>query len=160
VLALGFANSELAGLYDRLFEVRLSIGFGTWQISETLHHWVNDGLMTLFFFVVGLEIKREMLVGELASPRQAALPIFAAAAGMAVPALLYVALLPEGTAGQGWGIPMATDIAFALGALVLLGARIPRSVLTFLLALAMVDDLGALVVIALFYTKTIDAPCC
>lgn len=156
VLAIAIANSPFAALYRDLFELPLNIGLGSWQISKTLHHWVNDGLMTLFFFVVGLEIKREILVGELARPRQAALPIIAAVAGMAVPALLYAILVPDGIADRGWGIPMATDIAFALGALVLLGARIPRSMFTFLLALAIVDDLGALMVIALFYTETLD----
>lgn len=156
VLALVAANSSLAGLYSHFIELPFTIGLGSWSISKSLHHWVNDGLMTLFFFVVGLEIKREMLVGELADLRQAALPVIAAGAGMAAPALIYLGLLPDGIAVRGWGIPMATDIAFALGALVLLGARIPRSMLTFLLALAIVDDLGALIVIALFYTETLN----
>jgi NhaA family Na+:H+ antiporter len=121
--------------------------------SEALHHWVNDGLMALFFFVVGLELKREILVGELARPRQAALPIVAAIGGMVVPALIYFAMNPTGDAARGWGIPMATDIAFAIGALVLLASRVPKALITFLVALAIVDDLGAVVIIALFYTE-------
>jgi NhaA family Na+:H+ antiporter len=111
--------------------------------------------MALFFFVMGLEIKREILVGELASPRQAALPIIAAIGGMVVPALIYAAINPDGATARGWGVPMATDIAFAVGALVLLGARIPQALIVFLVALAIVDDLGAVVVIALFYTDSI-----
>jgi NhaA family Na+:H+ antiporter len=121
-------------------------------LELSLHHWINDGLMALFFFVVGLELKREILVGELAQPRQAALPIIGAIAGMIVPALLFLAFNPEGSAARGWGIPMATDIAFAIGALVLLASRVPKALITFLVALAIVDDLGAVVVIAVFYT--------
>lgn len=152
VLALILANSRLAE--DYLHFVHLPIGFhiGAWGLEKTLHHWVNDGLMALFFFVVGLELKREILVGELADPRHAVLPIVAALGGMVVPALIYLALNPAGDAARGWGIPMATDIAFAIGALVLLAGRVPKSLITFLVALAIVDDLGAVVVIAIFYT--------
>ncbi len=155
ILALVLANSALAEMYQHLLHTPVSIGVGEWILEKTLHHWVNDGLMALFFFVVGLELKREILVGELAVPRQAALPIAAAIGGMVVPVLFYLAFNPEGDAAGGWGIPMATDIAFAIGALVLLAHRVPKSLITFLVALAIVDDLGAVLVIALFYTEQI-----
>lgn len=153
VVALVLANSGLAEAYKFLVHLPAGISIGDWALEMTLHHWVNHGLMSLFFFVVGMELKREMLVGELANWRQAALPIVAAIGGMIVPALIYFALNPEGDAARGWGIPMATDIAFAVGALVLLAARVPKALITFLVALAIADDLGAVLVIALFYTQ-------
>lgn len=152
ILALVLANSGLSGIYQHWVHTPIGVSVGGWTLEKTLHHWVNDGLMALFFFVVGLELKREILVGELAVPRQAALPIVAAVGGMVVPALIYFAINPAGEAARGWGIPMATDIAFAIGALVLLASRVPKALITFLVALAIVDDLGAVVVIALFYT--------
>lgn len=155
ILALVLANSALAEMYQHLLHRPIGINIGGWALEKTLHHWVNDGLMALFFFVVGLELKREILVGELAVPRQAALPIVAAIGGMVVPVLVYLAFNPSGNAASGWGIPMATDIAFAIGALVLLGNRVPKALITFLVALAIVDDLGAVLVIALFYTDQI-----
>lgn len=156
VVALAIANSPLASAYQHLLHMPLAVSAGGWTLEKTLHHWINDGLMALFFFLVGLEIKREVLVGELASPRQAALPIIAAVGGMIVPASLYWLINPEGAAARGWGIPMATDIAFAVGVLALLGSRVPKSLLMFLVALAIVDDLGAVLVIAVFYTETIS----
>lgn len=151
-LALGWANSPWAESYTRLWETELTVGLGGLSAHSTLHHLINDGLMAVFFFLVGLEIKREMLAGELASLRQAALPLAAAAGGMIAPALLY-AMLNAGTAGEpGWGVPMATDIAFALGVLALLGERVPVGVRVFLAALAIVDDIGAVLVIAVFYS--------
>lgn len=158
VLALVLANGPLAEAYRHLVHTPVALTVADWSIEKTLHHWVNDGLMALFFFLVGLELKREILVGELAAPRQAALPIVAALGGMAVPALIYYALNPDGPAARGWGIPMATDIAFAIGALVLLAGRVPKALITFLVALAIVDDLGAVVVIALFYTEQLVWP--
>lgn len=152
LLALVLANTGWADAYHHWVHLPVSFGIGDWSITKTLHHWVNDGLMVLFFFVVGLELKREMLVGELADPRHAALPIVAALGGMVVPALIYLAFNPDAPDSRGWGIPMATDIAFAIGALVLLANRVPKALITFLAALAIVDDLGAVVVIALFYT--------
>ncbi|MDH5379194.1 MAG: Na+/H+ antiporter NhaA [Gammaproteobacteria bacterium] len=157
LLALVLANSPLAESYQHLLHTPVSLAFGGIELSKTLHHWINDGLMALFFFVVGLEIKREILVGELADIQQASLPIIAAIGGMVVPATLYFALNSDATLAKGWGIPMATDIAFAVGVLVLLGNRIPKTLLTFLVALAIVDDLGGVVVIALFYTQTINS---
>jgi NhaA family Na+:H+ antiporter len=156
VLALLLANSPLDYLYQQIQHLEIGLNIGSWSIENSLHHWVNDGLMALFFFVVGLELKREILVGELANPRQAALPIVAAIGGMVVPALIYFALNPEGDAARGWGIPMATDIAFALGAIALLASRVPKALITFLVALAIVDDLGAVMVIAVFYTETLS----
>jgi len=155
ILALVLANSALSGFYQHLVHTPIGINIGDWALEKTLHHWVNDGLMALFFFVVGLELKREILVGELAEPRQAALPIVAALGGMVVPALVYISFNPTGDAVRGWGIPMATDIAFAIGALVLLADRVPKALITFLVALAIVDDLGAVMVIALFYTDNL-----
>jgi NhaA family Na+:H+ antiporter len=155
VLALILANGPLAEGYAHLMHTPLSVGAGGWQLEMSLHHWVNDGLMAFFFFVIGLELKREILVGELANLRNAVLPIGAAIGGMVVPALIYFSINPEGDAARGWGIPMATDIAFAIGALALLAGRVPKALITFLVALAIVDDLGAVVVIALFYTDTI-----
>jgi len=152
ILAMVLANSGLASVYQHWVHTMAGFSIGDWQLQKTLHHWVNDGLMALFFFVVGLELKREIMVGELAVPRQAALPIIAAIGGMVVPALVYLAFNPDGDAARGWGIPMATDIAFAIGALVLLAKRVPKALITFLVALAIVDDLGAVLVIALFYT--------
>jgi NhaA family Na+:H+ antiporter len=155
ILALILANGPLASVYAHFMHTPVTIGAGSWALEMSLHHWINDGLMTLFFFVVGLELKREILVGELANLRNAVLPIGAAIGGMVVPALIYFSINPDGDAALGWGIPMATDIAFAIGALVLLASRVPKALITFLVALAIVDDLGAVVVIAVFYTDTI-----
>jgi NhaA family Na+:H+ antiporter len=150
------ANTPLAPTYHRIWEIPLRVGIGELTIDKSIHHWINDGLMAIFFFLVGLEIKREFLVGELASLRKATLPIVAALGGMVVPALLYT-LFNLGENGQaGWGIPMATDIAFALGVLALLGSNVPTGLLVFLTALAIADDLGAVLVIALFYAEAID----
>jgi NhaA family Na+:H+ antiporter len=156
ILALLLANSPLSYAYQQIQHLNIGLTIGNWSLENSLHHWVNDGLMALFFFVVGLELKREILVGELANPRQAALPIVAAIGGMVVPALIYFSINPGGDAARGWGIPMATDIAFALGAIALLASRVPRALITFLVALAIVDDLGAVIVIAVFYTETIS----
>jgi NhaA family Na+:H+ antiporter len=136
--------------------VPVTIGVGKYHLTESLHHWINDGLMTVFFFVVGLEIKRELMVGELANPRQAALPIAGALGGMIFPALIYMIFNFSTEGKSGWGIPMATDIAFALGAITLMGKRVPLALKVFLVALAIVDDLGAVLVIALFYTSNIS----
>lgn len=156
VVALAWANSPWASAYGQLLHEPFGISFGEHLLRFDLRHWINDGLMAVFFFAVGLEIKRELLVGELAEPRQAMLPIAAAIGGMVAPALIYAAFNTGGEGARGWGIPMATDIAFALGALVLLGARIPEGLKIFLVALAIVDDLGALLVIAIFYTASIE----
>jgi len=153
IIALVLANGFLAEAYLHFIHTPVNISIGNWAINMSLHHWVNDGLMALFFFVVGLELKREIMVGELSDMRQAALPIIAAIGGMIVPALIYLAFNHEGDAARGWGIPMATDIAFAVGALVLLAGRVPKALITFLVALAIADDLGAVLVIALFYTQ-------
>jgi Na+:H+ antiporter, NhaA family len=158
VLALAWANSPWRGAYDALWHTELTVGVGRLVLSKGLAHWINDGLMAIFFFVVGLEIKREVLAGELASPRQAALPIAAALGGMAVPAAFYAAVNTGGPGAPGWGIPMATDIAFALGILSLLGPRAPLPLKIFLAALAIVDDIGAVLVIALFYNAGISWP--
>ena len=153
--ALIWANSPWGATYDALWATELSLGTVQFHLTESLLHWVNDGLMAVFFFVVGLEIKREILVGELASPRRAALPAVAALGGVLVPAGIY-ALLNRGSAGiEGWGVPMATDIAFALGVLALLGDRVPVGLKVFLTALAIVDDIAAVVVIAIFYTTQV-----
>ena len=155
VLALIFANSIAAHDYMRFWETSLTFSLGDISLSEHLAAWVNDGLMVLFFFVVGLEIKREIAIGELSSPRQAALPIVAAIGGMALPALIF-AFINAGTEQiVGWAVPMATDIAFTLGLLALLGRRVPLSLRVFFTALAIADDLGAVLVIALFYTSEI-----
>ncbi len=154
--AVIWANSPWEHIYTELWETPLAIGLGSLSLSMPLELWINDGLMAIFFFVVGLEIKREILVGELASPRQAMLPISAAVGGMLVPAAIYFAINSGGPGASGWGIPMATDIAFVLGVLALLGNRVPTSLKVFLTALAIVDDLGAVLVIALFYTAGIS----
>ncbi|MES9901385.1 MAG: Na+/H+ antiporter NhaA [Sedimenticola sp.] len=158
IAALYIANSHWSETYHHLLAMPFTIGVEGFQLSKSVHHWINDGLMAVFFFVIGLELKREILVGELADPKQAVLPIVAAIGGMLVPVAIYIAINPEGHTLDGWGVPMATDIAFALGTLALLGKRIPQNLLIFLVALAIVDDLGAVVVIALFYTETISIP--
>ncbi len=155
VLALALANSPWAQFYTRLWELRFAIGSSGHSLSLTLHQWINDGLMALFFLLVGLEIKRELVAGELASPKKAALPIAAAVGGMVVPAVLYWCFNTSGPAAQGWGIPMATDIAFALGALALIAPNAPVGLKVFLAALAIVDDMGAVLVIAIFYSGAI-----
>ncbi|AHG88497.1 Na(+)/H(+) antiporter nhaA [Gemmatirosa kalamazoonensis] len=151
-VALAWANSPWAGAYHHLWETPIALTLGTHTFRATLHYLINDGLMAVFFFVVGLEIKREVLAGELATLRTAALPMIAALGGMVVPAALYT-LVAHGTpAAAGWGVPMATDIAFALGALALIGRGLPTGLRVFLAALAVVDDLGAVLVIAVFYS--------
>ena len=156
VVALAWANSPWAESYHALWEIPVTVGVGAHVLTLSLHHWINDGLMAVFFFLVGLEIKREMLVGELASRRHAALPIAGALGGMLVPAAIYAAFNATGPGAAGWGIPMATDIAFAIGVLALLGPRVPLPLKVFLVALAIVDDIGAVLVIAFFYTSAIS----
>ena len=155
IAALLWANSDWSESYYALWHTNFTISLGAWTLSHDLHFWVNDLLMVVFFFVVGLEIKREVLVGELASVQQAALPIAAAAGGVVVPASLYILFNAGGPGSSGWGVPMATDIAFALGVLTLLGNRVPLGLKVFLTALAIVDDIAAVLVIALFYTEQI-----
>jgi NhaA family Na+:H+ antiporter len=156
VAARVWANSPWSDAYFELWSTEVVVGIGSHALEMDLQHWVNDGLMTLFFFVVGLEIKRELVAGELRDPRAAALPAIAAVGGMVVPAALYLALNRSGEPAEGWGIPMATDIAMAVGVLSLFSRRVPASLKLFLLALAIVDDIGAILVIAVFYTAGVD----
>jgi NhaA family Na+:H+ antiporter len=155
VIALLWANSPWAASYFHLWHTNLTFGFAGKTLSEPLHFWINDGLMAVFFLVIGLEVKREVLSGELASFRKAVLPIAAAFGGMLIPAGVYLLFNHAGPGAAGWGIPMATDIAFALGVLALLGNRVPVSLKIFLTALAIADDIGAVLVIAFFYTDQI-----
>ncbi len=158
VVALIWANSPWSGSYHSLWDVHVNVEIGGLvQLDHlTLRDWVNDAAMAVFFFVVGLEIKRELVLGELRNPRAAALPALAAVGGMVVPALIYLAFNAGTTTSKGWGIPMATDIAFAVGVISLLGTRVPPGAKLFLLTLAIVDDLGAILVIAAFYTGNIS----
>lgn len=156
IIAIFFANSPWATDYHSIWQHKIGISLGNLELKMSLHHWINDGLMAIFFFVVGLELKRELSNGELASPKKAALPIIAAIGGMLFPALIYLFFNGGTDAAHGWGIPMATDIAFALGVLYLLGNKVPLSLKVFLTALAIVDDLGAVLVIALFYTSDLN----
>lgn len=156
IAALIWVNSPWADSYEELWRTHFSFDLAILAISEDLRHLINDGLMTTFFFLVGLEIKRELAHGELSSPRRAVLPAMAALGGMIVPAIIYASLNLGGEGEDGWAIPMATDIAFAVGVLSLLGKRVPLGARVFLLALAIVDDIGAILVIAIFYSQAID----
>lgn len=155
-VALIWANSPAADSYHHLWHMPLGISLGDWGVSQSLHFWINDGLMTIFFLVVGLEIRREMHEGALASVQLAALPMIAALGGVTVPALLYLAFNHNPELHSGWAVPTATDIAFAMGVLALLGKSIPSSVRVFLLALAIIDDIAAVLIIALFYSNGLD----
>lgn len=155
LVTLLWANSPWGEIYEKIIHFPISINMGEWSLQFSLLHWINEGLMAFFFFVVGLEIKREMLVGELSDIRKAALPVAAALGGMLVPAVIYSLIIPNEYA-HGWGIPMATDIAFCVGVLVMLGRRVPEGALMFLVTLAIADDIGAVIVIAIFYTSTIN----
>jgi Na+:H+ antiporter, NhaA family len=157
MFALAWANSPFRHLYEGLWDAVLRVEVGGWELAKDARHWVNDGLMALFFLIVGIEIKREVTTGELRDRRKLALPAFAALGGMVVPASLYLLLNAE-TEAQGWGVTVATDIAFALGVLTLAVPRAPSSLRAFLLTLAIVDDVGAIVVIALFYAEGIQVP--
>lgn len=158
IIALGLANSPFADSYESLVEMHVGFVLGDWSMTMSVRHWINDGLMSLFFFVLGLEIKREILVGELNDPQQSFPIIMAAIGGMLAPALIYYMFNTGLASVHGWGIPMATDTAFAVGILALLGRRIPIALITFLTALAIIDDLGAILVIGIFYTETINLP--
>ena len=156
-VALVLANSPAADAVHHFWETHLVVGVGDFTLDRPLHFWVNDGLMAVFFFVVGLEIKRELIAGELRSVRRAALPVVAAAGGMLLPAGVYLVFNHSGAAGRGWGVPMATDIAFVVGVLAAFGKRVPPGLKVFLLSLAIADDLGAVVVIAAAYTDHLNA---
>jgi NhaA family Na+:H+ antiporter len=152
LIALFIANSRWSTAYEALWHVEAGFTLGPYAFHESLLHWVNDALMALFFFVVGLEIKREFLVGELSQRRKAILPVLAAVGGMAIPALIYLTMNRAGAGSHGWGVPMATDIAFVIGVMALLGNRVPAGLKVFIVALAIADDIGAIIVIATFYT--------
>ena len=157
LVAMVWANSPWREAYHDLWHHTLAIRIDDWELRRTLHHWINDGLMAMFFFVVGLELKREIVGGQLAKPAQAILPVAAGIGGMLAPALIYLAFNGgDGPARDGWGIPMATDIAFAVGLIALLGSRVPVALKVFLTTLAIADDLGAVLVIALFYTSDVS----
>lgn len=158
ILALAWANSPWSATYFHLWETPIAFSVGRFSLTMPLSHFINDGLMALFFLLVGLEIKREILVGELSSLRQASLPLVAALGGMVVPASLYAVFNLGSPTLRGWGTPMATDIAFALGVLALLGSRVPTGLKVFLAALAIVDDIGSVLVIALFYSGGVSGP--
>ena len=153
IAALAWANSPWAASYAALWHTKLAVSLGPATLALSLEHWVNDGLMVLFFFLVGMEIKHELVDGELSTRERAMLPVFGALGGMVAPAALYAALHAGGPALSGWGVPMATDIAFAVAALAVFGSRVPPGLKVFLLALAIVDDLGAVAVIAIFYSE-------
>ena len=155
-IAIVITNSPWSGAFENFWKLKFSIAFGDAYMSKDLHHWINDGLMAVFFFVVGLELKREMIAGELNEPKKALLPITAAIGGMIFPAIIYYIINRNSETVHGWGIPMATDIAFALGVLYLLGDKVPIALKIFLTALAIADDLGAVLVIAFFYTSSIN----
>lgn len=154
-IALIWANSGISSIYFDFLHFPISVGLGDIVLEKSLHHWINDGLMALFFFLVGLEIKREIMAGELSSPAKAILPIGAAIGGMVLPATIFLVLQGGTLAEDGWGIPMATDIAFSIGILSLIGKRVPLALKVFLVAFAIVDDIGAVMVIALFYSQDI-----
>lgn len=157
ILALVLSNTALSGWYEAFLHIPVEIRIGALHLDKSLYHWINDGLMAIFFLLIGLEVKREVLEGELSSLRQIALPGFAALGGMLVPALIYLSFnQSDDIASNGWAIPTATDIAFALGILSLLGKRVPVSLKIFLMALAIIDDLGAIVIIALLYTADLS----
>jgi len=157
LLALGWANSPWSAGYHALWHLPIGFRVGPVAFERDLHFWINDGLMVVFFFVVGLEIRRELHAGELSTPRRAALPVIAALGGMLAPALIYLALNPAPPGRQGWGVPTATDIAFAVGVLALLGRRVPAALRVLLLALAIIDDIGAILIIAIFYSSGVAA---
>lgn len=154
--ALVLANSSLSESYLRFWETEIGIRIGSFELVHSLKHWINDGLMTLFFFVIGLEVKREIVSGELRNPRTASLPVVAALGGMIAPAAFYLALQYGQPGERGWGIPMATDIAFVVGCLALLGSRVPRGLRVLLLSLAIADDIGAILVIAIGYSSDLN----
>ena len=156
VVALVAANTGIAEAYAHFWHTKFTIGFDGFQLSYDLHYWVNEALMTIFFFVVGLEIKRELVSGELREPRKVVLPVAAAAGGAVLPALIYFGFISQGEAAAGWAIPMATDIAFVVGFLALLGDRVPPGLKIMLLTLAIVDDIMAVIVIALFYSAGVS----
>jgi NhaA family Na+:H+ antiporter len=152
IVALAWANSPWSEWYFALGATPVGLQIGTFALTLDLQHWINDGLMAVFFFVVALEIKRELIFGDLSEARKAALPVAAAAGGMILPAAIYLAINPGGIGVRGWGIPMATDIAFAVAILALLNRRVPSHLRIFLLAYAIVDDVGSILAIAFFYT--------
>ena len=156
IAAIIIANSSLSATYNNILHTHLTIGYKDFSLSMSVLHWINDGLMAIFFLVVGMEIKREVVFGELKSFKKTILPISAAIGGMVVPAIIYVLFNYNEPTITGWGIPMATDIAFALGILTLVGRKAPKGIIVFLTALAIVDDLGAIIVIAIFYTSQIS----
>lgn len=156
ISAIIIANSNFAGTYNDILHNYITIGYGDFSLSMSFLHWINDGLMAIFFFVVGMEIKRELVIGELKSLKKTMLPISAAIGGMIVPAIIYALFNYKQPTITGWGIPMATDIAFALGILSLVAKKVPKGIVVFLTALAIVDDLGAIIVIAIFYTNQIS----
>ena len=156
IASLSLANSPWSDAFLALWKTPVEFGFGSFQLSHSLKHWISDGLMAVFFFVIGLEVKRELVIGELRDPRRAALPVAAALGGMIAPAAIYLSLQHSGPAARGWGIPMATDIAFVVGCMAVLGRRVPPGLRVLLLSLAIADDIGAILVIAIGYTASID----